>query len=43
MLTLVFPAKGMNKVKPKTRKIFSYKRICLTICGAPVGHTVSRR
>jgi len=34
MLTLVFPAKGMNKVKPKTRKIFSYKRICLTICGA---------
>src|SRR5687768_16030605 len=34
MLTLVFPAKGLNKVKPKTRKIFSYKRICLTICGA---------
>jgi lysophospholipase L1-like esterase len=34
MLTLVFPAKGTNKVKPKTRKIFSYKRICLTICGA---------
>ena len=34
MLTLVFPTKGINKVKPKTRKIFSYKRICLTICGA---------
>jgi lysophospholipase L1-like esterase len=33
MLTLVFPTKGMNKAKTKARKIFSYKRICLTICG----------
>src|SRR5262245_34785711 len=33
MMTLVFPTKGMNKIKTKARKIFSYKRFCLTICG----------
>ena len=33
MTTLVFPTKGMNKIKTKARKIFSYKRLCLTICG----------
>ena len=33
MLTFVFPTKGMNKVKTKARKIISYKRFCLTICG----------
>jgi lysophospholipase L1-like esterase len=33
MRTLVFPTKGMNKIKVKARKIFSYKRFCLTICG----------
>ena len=33
MLTFVFPTKRMNKVKTKARKIFSYKRICLTIFG----------
>jgi lysophospholipase L1-like esterase len=33
MMTLVFPTKGMNKIKVKARKIFSYKRFCLTICG----------
>jgi lysophospholipase L1-like esterase len=32
-MTLVFPIKGMNKIKKKSRKIFSYKRFCLTICG----------
>jgi lysophospholipase L1-like esterase len=34
MMTLAFPTKGLNKIKTKARKIFSYKRICLTICGA---------
>ena len=33
MLTLVLPTKGMNKAKTKARKIFSYKRIFLAICG----------
>jgi lysophospholipase L1-like esterase len=33
MLTFVFPTKRNNKIKTKTRKIFSYKRFCLTICG----------
>jgi lysophospholipase L1-like esterase len=33
MTTLVFPTKGINKKKTKARKIFSYKRFCLTICG----------
>jgi lysophospholipase L1-like esterase len=33
MMTLVFPTKGLNKIKVKARKIFSYKRFCLTICG----------
>jgi len=33
MMALVFPTKGMNKIKAKARKIFSYKRFCLTICG----------
>jgi len=33
MRTLVSPTKGMNKIKVKARKIFSFKRFCLTICG----------
>ena len=33
MRTSVFPTKGMNKIKTKARKIFSFKRFCLTICG----------
>jgi lysophospholipase L1-like esterase len=33
MMTLVFPTKGLNKIKVKARTIFSYKRFCLTICG----------
>src|SRR5262245_51665949 len=33
MMTLTFSTKGMNKIKTKLRKIFSYKRFCLTICG----------
>ena len=33
MTTLVFPTKGMNKLMTKARKIFSYKRFRLTICG----------
>jgi len=32
-MTLVFPIKGLNKIKVKAGKIFSYKRFCLTICG----------
>ena len=34
MIALAFPSKGMNKINAKLRKIFSYKRFCLTICGA---------
>ena len=33
MMTLVFLTEGMNKIKTKGWKIFSYKRFCLTICG----------
>lgn len=33
MMALAFPTKGMNKIKTKARKIFSYKRFCLAICG----------
>ncbi len=33
MTTFVFPTKGLNKIKVKAGKIFSYKRFCLTICG----------
>ena len=33
MRTLAFPTKGMSKIRTKTRKIFSYKRFCLMICG----------
>jgi lysophospholipase L1-like esterase len=33
MMTLTFSTKGMNKFKTEPRKIFSYKRFCLTICG----------
>jgi lysophospholipase L1-like esterase len=33
MMTFVFPTKGMSKIKTKARKIFSYKRFCLSICG----------
>jgi lysophospholipase L1-like esterase len=33
MITLAFSAKGMNKISTKLRKIFSYKRFCLTFCG----------
>jgi lysophospholipase L1-like esterase len=33
MTTLVFPTKGINKIKTKARKTFSYKRFCMTICG----------
>jgi lysophospholipase L1-like esterase len=33
MRTLVFPTKGMNKIKASALKIFSFKRFCLTICG----------
>jgi lysophospholipase L1-like esterase len=33
MMTLVFLTKGLNKIKVKAGKIFSYKRFCLTICG----------
>jgi lysophospholipase L1-like esterase len=34
MIALAFPTKGMNKIKTKAQKIFSYRRFCLTICGA---------
>jgi lysophospholipase L1-like esterase len=33
MMTLTFSTKGMNKIKTELRRIFSYKRFCLTICG----------
>jgi lysophospholipase L1-like esterase len=33
MVTLAFSTKRMNKINTKVRKIFSYKRFCLTICG----------
>jgi lysophospholipase L1-like esterase len=33
MMTLAFPIKGLDKIRVKARKIFSYKRFCLTICG----------
>jgi lysophospholipase L1-like esterase len=33
MITLAFSTKGMNIISAKLRKIFSYKRFCLTICG----------
>jgi lysophospholipase L1-like esterase len=33
MITLAFSTKRMNKISAKARKLFSYKRFCLTICG----------
>jgi lysophospholipase L1-like esterase len=33
MMTFAFPTRGMSKIKPKLRKIFSYKRFCVSICG----------
>ncbi len=33
MMTFAFSARGMSKIRTKLRKIFSYKRFCLTICG----------
>src|SRR5262249_34730999 len=33
MITLAFSTKGMSKIITKARKLFSYKRFCLTICG----------
>ena len=33
-MILAFSTRGMIKIKTKLRKIFSYKRFCLTICGA---------
>src|SRR5215468_4473458 len=33
MITLAFSTKGMNKISAKARKLFSFKRFCLTICG----------
>jgi lysophospholipase L1-like esterase len=33
MIALAFSTRGMNKIKTKARKIFSYRRFCLTICG----------
>ncbi len=37
MMTFAFPTRGMNIImniiKTKVRKIFSYKRFCLSICG----------
>jgi len=33
MITLAFSIRGTDKICPKLRKIFSYKRFCLMICG----------
>jgi lysophospholipase L1-like esterase len=33
MITLAFSSKGMDKICVRLRKIFSYKRFCLMICG----------
>jgi lysophospholipase L1-like esterase len=33
MITLVFSTRGTDKICAKLRKIFSYKRFCLTLCG----------
>jgi lysophospholipase L1-like esterase len=33
MTILAFPIRRLDKIKVKPRKIFSYKRFCLTICG----------
>jgi lysophospholipase L1-like esterase len=33
MTILAFPIKGLDKISVKARRIFSYKRFCLTICG----------
>jgi lysophospholipase L1-like esterase len=33
MTILAFPIKGLDKISMKARKILSYKRFCLTICG----------
>src|SRR5215471_11233472 len=33
MITLAFLTKGTDKICAKLRRIFSYKRFCLTLCG----------
>lgn len=33
MMAFAFPTRGVSKIRTKLRKIFSYKRFCLTICG----------
>ncbi|MBO0862050.1 MAG: hypothetical protein J2P21_26870, partial [Chloracidobacterium sp.] len=33
MITLAFSIRGTDKICAKLRKIFSYKRFCLMICG----------
>jgi lysophospholipase L1-like esterase len=33
MMTFAFPTRGKSQLKKKVRKIFSYKRFCLSICG----------
>ena len=33
MRILAFPIKGLDKISVKARRVFSYKRFCLTICG----------
>jgi lysophospholipase L1-like esterase len=33
MITLGFTIKGLSKISAKARKTFSYRRLCLTICG----------